>query len=1072
MEGISLIYFVSFLSGLASFLHQSIWMRSLGFVLGNSSVATTVVLAAFVGGLGLGGLVLGTRCRNARRRYVSLQAAAALLGISLPWFALHGEFWPGGPADFLLAFVLVFAAAFLIGGSFPLLFALLPGEVSRREAGWMYGLNAAGAMLGAAIGPYLGSVVLGLQGAGLLASAGNAINALGIFALVRAGGKRPPGSVVSAVAAPAALHSGSRESFALWALLITGFVTMGFELLAARALMFYFKGFAVVYAAVISVFLLGLSLGSFLAARKGDVRRQKRNLGMMLVLAGIGCVFPPLISGPVGEASWLWGTGESGSFFLRLIGVTALFALPATIALGAAIPLAFDALEGEAGGRAGRAAFWNCFGSLVAPLLVGMFLVQACSLALSFFLVAIPALAMGARLLWRSEERSARWLATGAAIPVLVMAAPGSLENFLQKSWIVRSSAHIDILEHRDGRDFGVSVVEDRLMGERTLLTDSFRAAGTHEDFRYMHGLGSLPLLAHPKPDSVCVICFGTGTTAGAVARHPEVKEIQIVEIAPEVMDFAPYFFDRNRDLFPGGKIDDRVAVAIDDGRRFLHETAQRFDVITLEPLLPVTPVAVHFYTKEFYELAKSRLHPGGILCQWIPTAAVYSQAYRALLATFFEAFPEGGLWALGEVTVLLGGGPAPQDMARGAWRQRSDLPAILRRMGFANAEELLASRLSGAEAAKRALGEDRILSDNLPWVEWFGHQNNRDRFLMACENLQYLLSLREQPAPAWVSSSARERKFRFLEARFSAANENLLLNEGVPVPMRVTLDKLDSLVRDGGPSEALRWKRRASGVAGFREGIAALQAGNRAQALESFSWATREDPGNSRAWTGRGVVEWVLGKEKEARASLSKAFALFPRLREGIDWKNFTAFAEGLESSQVLRESQELGRMADASVLSLRPDWSTLATMARSESSEQAIALWAAGLRLPFEFERILGEKILEELSTDDAQILSFLLDLFGDVDLSFAAASAWKQSGDSKKRERACLILRDLSGKRGLEELIALLADSDVEVRRAAIAALFHRTRQSLDYDFQAEPRLRELAIRRWLAWLEKQD
>src|SRR5204862_5732282 len=100
---------------------------------------------------------------------------------------------------------------------------------------------------------------------------------------------------------------------------------------------------------------------------------------------------------------------------------------------------------------------------------------------------------------------------------------------------------------------------------------------------------------------------------------------------------------------------DPRVRATVEDGRRALLLHDSDLDAITLEPLMPYTPAALPFYTREFYELARARLRDGGVLAQWIPVHAMPADVYAALVRTFFETFPDGSLWFFEQSTVLLG---------------------------------------------------------------------------------------------------------------------------------------------------------------------------------------------------------------------------------------------------------------------------------------------------------------------------------------------------------------------------------------------------------------------------------
>ena len=128
-------------------------------------------------------------------------------------------------------------------------------------------------------------------------------------------------------------------------------------------------------------------------------------------------------------------------------------------------------------------------------------------------------------------------------------------------------------------------------------------------------------------------------------------RRIEIVEASRAVYALAPRFEAANRGVLE----DARVRHRVDDGRHALLLHRADLDVITLEPLMPYTPAALPFYTREFYELARDRLREGGVLCQWVPVHAMRPDLYAALLRTFFETFPDGSLWFFEQSTVLVG---------------------------------------------------------------------------------------------------------------------------------------------------------------------------------------------------------------------------------------------------------------------------------------------------------------------------------------------------------------------------------------------------------------------------------
>jgi spermidine synthase len=168
-------------------------------------------------------------------------------------------------------------------------------------------------------------------------------------------------------------------------------------------------------------------------------------------------------------------------------------------------------------------------------------------------------------------------------------------------------------------------------------------ASTIRHDMRLQRMLGHLPAIFHPNPKSVLIVGFGAGVTAGSFVVHPEIERIVICEIEPLVPKAgAPHFRTANHNLLD----DPRVEVIYDDARHFLATTREQFDIITSDPIDPWMDGAAVLYSVEYYELAKQRLRPGGIVSQWLPLYESDLPSAKSELASFLEVFPEGTVWS------------------------------------------------------------------------------------------------------------------------------------------------------------------------------------------------------------------------------------------------------------------------------------------------------------------------------------------------------------------------------------------------------------------------------------------
>ena len=150
---------------------------------------------------------------------------------------------------------------------------------------------------------------------------------------------------------------------------------------------------------------------------------------------------------------------------------------------------------------------------------------------------------------------------------------------------------------------------------KRLILNGISMSGDSMESRKYMTLLSYIPLLLVENPKNVLVICFGTGQTAGAAGAYPGINLVDSVDISPGVFRAGKFFKTTNHNVVNNPK----VKKIIQDGRQHLLTTSTSYDVITAEPPPPISAGSVNLYTREYYELTKRALKPGGIVSQWIP---------------------------------------------------------------------------------------------------------------------------------------------------------------------------------------------------------------------------------------------------------------------------------------------------------------------------------------------------------------------------------------------------------------------------------------------------------------------
>ncbi len=162
-------------------------------------------------------------------------------------------------------------------------------------------------------------------------------------------------------------------------------------------------------------------------------------------------------------------------------------------------------------------------------------------------------------------------------------------------------------------------------------------------DMRLQRLLGHMPALFHPDPKSVLIVGFGAGVTAGSFVPHPTIQRIAICEMEPLIPPVATeYFGEQNYNV----KNDPRTTIYYDDARHFVLTTPEKFDIITSDPIHPWVKGSATLYSKEYFELVKAHLNPGGVVTQWVPLYESDEETVKSEIATFFDVFPGGSIWA------------------------------------------------------------------------------------------------------------------------------------------------------------------------------------------------------------------------------------------------------------------------------------------------------------------------------------------------------------------------------------------------------------------------------------------
>lgn len=612
----------------------------------------SVVISVFMLGLGLGSWLGGRWIEPASRRArVSplLFYALAELGIGLGAFAVPGLFKGGeswllsagqsDSAQYLLFSGLVLAGSLLpwcllMGTTFPFMMAFVRREEGRspESFSYLYLANVLGATAGAILTAVAFIELFGFRDTLRLAASANVLVAMvAIYLTTRQSASAPAGSqehtTAGAVPGPESAALGPalpgvepgklRAGWIYLVLFTTGLVSMAMEVVWTRAFAPVLKTQVYSFALIVAAYLAATFAGSYWY--RADYRRgHPRNSAVLIAWVCAAALLPVLAN----DVRWLrivfWDpTPHLPSTLLLLASICPLCAL-----LGYLTPSLIDHHASGSPQPAGLAYAANVAGCILGPLLASYLLLPFISEKHALILLSLPLFGLS----FAGIRRLPR--------PTLLRTAPLNIGVFaLALLW---TTSFEDAVRHPANRayvkrDHAASVVASAAGGEKSLLVNGFGMTKLTPITKCMTHM-PLAFLKEP-PQSALVICFGMGTSHRSALSWD--IQTTAVELVPSVVEVFDYY---HQDA-PLVRQNPKGRIVIDDGRRFLARTREQFDVIVIDPPPPVESAGSSLlYSKEFYELAKRRLKPGGILQAWMPEDVMGVEA--AALRSLCEVFP------------------------------------------------------------------------------------------------------------------------------------------------------------------------------------------------------------------------------------------------------------------------------------------------------------------------------------------------------------------------------------------------------------------------------------------------
>ena len=649
-------------SGCAALIYEVVWYQLLPLAIGSTSVSLGILLAAFMGGLCIGSLWLPRVLpqRHPLQIYAALElgigVCAILVQFGLPFLnrvyitgAEHGL--PGMLLRATLAGICLLPPTILMGASFPVIIRWV--ERSRTRVNWwgfFYGGNTAGAVLGCLLAGFYLLRIYDMATATYVAAAINLVVAAASLALAA---NMPDHGAIHPLTVPArAIASESRWPIYL-TIALSGACALAAEVIWTRLLSMLLLGTVYVFSIILAVFLTGLAIGS--AAGSSLLKRidSRAALGWCQILLTVTIAWAAYT---IVHILPLWKdnvlvTNNAWRMYGLDLNRCLLALLPATLFWGASFPLACAAaaqLGGEPGIIAGEVYAANTVGGIAGALLMSLVLIPGIGSQQSQRLLVIASALAGWLILAPLFRRSkVAAVALAASVPLVGFLAwkvdpiPGDLIAYGRRMPI--NAGNSKILYTAEGRNSSVAISQWYNGTVYVNVNGHVEATTEPYDMTLQRMVGHLPALLHPDPRSVLGIGFGAGVSAGTFTRYPGIRKITICEIEPVIPPASTKFFAAQN---YGVAHNPKTHIVFDDARHYLLTTTEKFDIIASDPLDVFIKGTAALYSREYFEAVKEHLNPGGMFTLYVPLYETDEPTIRSELATFFDAFPNGTLWA------------------------------------------------------------------------------------------------------------------------------------------------------------------------------------------------------------------------------------------------------------------------------------------------------------------------------------------------------------------------------------------------------------------------------------------
>lgn len=538
-------------------------------------------------------------------------------------------------------FVSLIIPTFLMGMSLPF---LVHGTVrtiknASHTISIMYGLNIIGAVIGAFLTPWILIPLIGIPGSVKIGACANIV--AGLIAIIT--------SIMLLREEPTKMTESAKESknlgletgketatFNFWILLysLSGFIALALEILWFRILDVAVKSNAFTFGTILSIYLLGLGLGTFVGGvlSKRIQKPLKHFLLYQSVILLYSCFSIFLLCNlssnfDLGHSlDQIWKSNIPMTSELKLamhVGFALFFCLIPTFFMGMSFTVLQKAVQtsgDKAGEKVGILQAFNILGNVLGSLAIGLIMIETLGTIGSLKALVLLGIAFPVIGIFKTHSKV---LFTSLVIILFVGLIVMPTANQL---WARLHGVNPKDLSFSETNSGLVSVIKMNIPGTFTYYING----KYHSALPFSGVQGAIGALIHPDPTNAAIIGLGGGNTAWAVGCRDQIKDIKVYEVvlANDILEECALEYKPLADFL----VDERYEIIYEDGRNALAQTSERFDIIQADALRPMSAYAGNLYSKEFFQLCHDRLTEDGVMVQWVVSPNT--------LTTFYNVFP------------------------------------------------------------------------------------------------------------------------------------------------------------------------------------------------------------------------------------------------------------------------------------------------------------------------------------------------------------------------------------------------------------------------------------------------